>query len=269
MPKAKAARNSGSPTSRTTSDGSSIDGPIAAATVSKSAKARGTLKELSAVAEKPGAGAHIISPNTTFIEPGVEIGEGTIIEPNTTISGRTSIGARCRIGPNTVIADSLIGDEVIIFASVIEGAVIEKGADVGPFSHLRPGAYLEVGVHVGNFVEVKASRIGAGSRAGHFSYIGDAQVGADVNIGAGTVTCNYDGEKKNETIIEDGAFIGSDTMLVAPVRIGRKAATGAGSVVTKDVPKGVRVAGVPARAVPSAKPEAVKGKRSKAEKKRG
>jgi bifunctional UDP-N-acetylglucosamine pyrophosphorylase/glucosamine-1-phosphate N-acetyltransferase len=208
------------------------------------------------------SGARIIDPNTTYIEAGVKIGKGTVIQPNTTISGRTTIGARCRIGPNSVIADSRIGDEVTVFASVIEGAVIESGADVGPFSHLRPGAHLEAGVHIGNFVEVKASRIGAGSRAGHFSYIGDAQVGSDVNIGAGTVTCNYDGEKKNQTIIEDDAFIGSDTMLIAPVRVGRKAATGAGSVVTKDVPEGVRVAGIPARAVPrTKKPAKSKNKR--------
>ncbi len=192
----------------------------------------------------------IVDPNTTYIESGVQIGPGTVIHPNTTISGKTTIGARCRIGPNTVITDSRIDDEVAVFASVVKGAVIERGADVGPFSHLRPGAHLESGVHIGNFVEVKASRIGAGSRAGHFSYIGDANVGADVNIGAGTVTCNYDGEKKNETVIEDGAFIGSDTMLVAPVRVGRKSATGAGSVVTKDVPDGAKVAGVPARVAP-------------------
>lgn len=218
-----------------------------------------------------GQAVRIVDPNTTYIEPGINIGEGTTVHPNTTISGRTTIGARCRIGPNTMIADSRIDDDVTIFASVIEGAVIEAGADVGPFSHLRPGAHLEAGVHIGNFVEVKASRIGAGSRAGHFSYIGDAKVGANVNIGAGTVTCNYDGEKKNETVIEDGAFIGSDTMLVAPVRIGRKAATGAGSVVTKDVPDGVKVAGIPARAVPnSTKPAATKRDRSiKAGKKRG
>lgn len=184
---------------------------------------------------------------STYIDPGVEVGLGTVIYPNTTLIGQTTIGARCRIGPNTVIVDSRIDDEVTVYVSVVEGAVIERGADVGPFSHLRPGAHLEPGVHIGNFVEVKASRIGAGSRAGHFSYIGDAKIGADVNIGAGTVTCNYDGENKNETVIEDGAFIGSDTMLVAPVRVGRKAATGAGSVVTKDVPNGAKVAGVPAR----------------------
>ena len=192
-------------------------------------------------------GSTIIDLKSTYIDPDVELGPGTVIYPNTTILGRTIIGARCRIGPNTVISDSRIGDEVTVFASVVEGATIEHGADIGPFSHLRPGAHLEPGVHIGNFVEVKASRIGAGSRAGHFSYIGDAQVGANVNIGAGTVTCNYDGENKNQTVIDDGAFIGSDTMLVAPVRVGRKAATGAGSVVTRDVPDGAKVAGVPAR----------------------
>ncbi len=209
----------------------------------------------------------VVDPNTTYIEPGVEIGIDTVIRPNTTISGRTTIGARCRIGPNTVISDSRIEDEVTVFASVVEGAVIERGADVGPFSHLRPGAHLGPGVHIGNFVEVKASRIGAGSRAGHFSYIGDASVGARVNIGAGTVTCNYDGEKKSETVIEDGAFIGSDTMLVAPVRVGRKAATGAGSVVTKNVPDGVKVAGVPARATP--KPKSPRTPAKQVRKKRG
>ena len=193
------------------------------------------------------SGSTIIDLKSTYIDPDVEVGPGTVIYPNTTLLGRTKIGARCRIGPNTVISDSRIDDEVTVFASVVEGAIIEQGADVGPFSHLRPGVHLEPGVHIGNFVEVKASRIGAGSRAGHFSYIGDAKVGADVNIGAGTVTCNYDGENKNQTVIEDGAFIGSDTMLVAPVRVGRKAATGAGSVVTRDVPEGTKVAGVPAR----------------------
>ena len=197
------------------------------------------------------SGSTIIDVKSTYIDPNVEVGAGTVIYPNTTILGQTTIGSRCRIGPNTVISDSRIADEVTVFASVVEGAVIESRADVGPFSHLRPGAHLEPGVHIGNFVEVKASRVGAGSRAGHFSYIGDASVGADVNIGAGTVTCNYDGENKHRTVIEDGAFIGSDTMLVAPVRIGRKAATGAGSVVTKDVPDGAKVAGGPALATPA------------------
>lgn len=194
------------------------------------------------------AGVTIIDPMTTYVEPGVKVGAGASIYPNTTISGNTKIGARCRIGPNAIILDSRIGDEVTVLASVVEGATLEAGVEIGPFSHLRPGTHLERDVHLGNFVEVKASRLGAGTKAGHFSYIGDTHVGAGVNIGAGTVTCNYDGKKKHETVIGDGAFIGSDTMLVAPVRVGRGATTGAGAVVTHDVPDGAKVAGVPARA---------------------
>ena len=214
------------------------------------------------------AGVHIIDPVTTYIDEGVDIGEDTVVFPNTTITGETIIGSGCRIGPNTIIADSRIGDDCEVFASVLEGAALEAGVDIGPFSHLRPDAYLESGVHIGNFVEVKGSRLGQGTKAGHFSYIGDAKVGADVNIGAGTVTCNFDGEKKNETVIEDGVFIGSDTMLVAPVRVGREARTGAGSVVTKNVPPGASVVGAPARAAlggktPASEPASKKG-RSKA-----
>ena len=194
------------------------------------------------------AGVQIVDPMTTYLEPGIEIGTGTVVYPNTTISGGSIIGERCRIGPNTIIADSRLGDDVAVFASVLESTDVEPGADIGPFSHLRPGTYLEQDVHIGNYVELKESRIGAGTKIGHFSYIGDAEVGADVNIGAGTVTCNYDGNKKAKTIIHDGAFIGSDTMLVAPVRIGSGATTGAGSVVTEDVPANSKVKGVPAKA---------------------
>ncbi|MCH7483827.1 MAG: hypothetical protein IIA90_01615 [Chloroflexi bacterium] len=176
-------------------------------------------------------GVTIVDPATTYIEAGIEIGAGSVIRPNTTISGDSAIGERCRIGPNAVIEDSRLDDDVM----------------VGPFCHLRGGAHIESGVELGNFVEVKASRIGRGTKSHHFSYIGDADVGENVNIGAGTVTCNYDGENKHRTVIEDGAFIGSDTMLVAPVRIGRGAGTGAGSVVTKDVADGEQVAGVPAK----------------------
>lgn len=198
------------------------------------------------------AGVQIVDPMTTYLEPGVQIGSETIVYPNTTVSGESVIGERCRIGPNTIVFDSRIGDEVTILASVLESADVEPGVDIGPFSHLRPGAYLEEDVHVGNYVEVKGAHIGAGTKIGHFSYLGNAQVGANVNIGAGTVTCNYDGEKKHQTVIEEGAFIGSDTMLVAPVKIGKGARTGAGSVVTKDVPPKAKVAGVPARIAPSA-----------------
>jgi bifunctional UDP-N-acetylglucosamine pyrophosphorylase/glucosamine-1-phosphate N-acetyltransferase len=198
------------------------------------------------------AGVRITDPATTYIEPGAAIGAGTEVRPNTTISGGTVIGSGCVIGPNAVVTDSRIGDGCTIVASVVEGAVLEAGADVGPFSHLRPGSHLGPEVHIGNFVEVKASRLGPGTKVGHFSYIGDAQVGADVNIGAGTVTCNYDGETKHVTVIGDGAFVGSDTMLVAPVRLGKGARTGAGAVVTEDVPDGATVAGVPARAMSGA-----------------
>ena len=195
------------------------------------------------------AGVRITDPATTYIEPSVSIGAGTQIRPNTTIAGSSVIGARCIIGPNAVITDSRIGDDCAVVASLLEGAVLESGVDVGPFSHLRPGSHLEAGVHIGNFVEVKASRLGQGTKVGHFSYLGDAQVGEEVNIGAGTVTCNYDGEKKNVTVIGDRAFVGSDTMLVAPVRLGRGTRTGAGSVVTKDAPDGATVTGIPARSM--------------------
>ncbi len=183
------------------------------------------------------AGVTIVDPATTYIESGIAIGAGSVIRPNTTISGDSAIGERCQIGPNTVIEGSRLDDDVT----------------VGPFCHLRAGAHIESGAELGNFVEVKASRIGRGTKSHHFSYIGDADVGENVNIGAGTVTCNYDGEKKHRTVIEDGAFIGSDTMLVAPVRIGRGAGTGAGSVVTKDVADGEQVAGVPAKRLEKSK----------------
>ncbi len=193
------------------------------------------------------AGVTIQDPATTYIDSAVELGRDTVLLPNTHLRGRTRIGEGCRLGPNAIIADSLLGEGCTVVAAVLEGATLEAGVDVGPFSHLRPGSYAERGVHLGNFVEVKESRLGARSQVGHFSYIGDSTLGAGVNIGAGTVTCNYDGESKLRTTIGDGAFIGSATMLVAPVTVGRGAATGAGSVVTADVAPGDLVVGVPAR----------------------
>ncbi len=193
------------------------------------------------------AGVTMPAPETVYIDATVEIGQDTLIYPNTHLLGRTRVGRECEIGPNTIVRDSEIGDRCRVFASVIEGAVLEQGCEIGPFGHLRKGAHLAEGVHMGNFGEVKNSYLGPRTKVGHFSYIGDAQVGADVNIGAGTITCNYDGERKHRTEIGDGAFIGSDTMLVAPVRVGRAARTGAGSVVTHDVPDGELVYGVPAR----------------------
>jgi bifunctional UDP-N-acetylglucosamine pyrophosphorylase/glucosamine-1-phosphate N-acetyltransferase len=204
-------------------------------------------QRLADCARHAAAGVVIVDPATTYIAPEVRIASGAVIEPNTTITGATTIGRHSRIGPNTVLREAQIGERCVIFASVVEDSRMDDDSDIGPYSHLRGGAHVEAGVHLGNFVEIKSSRIGRGSKAGHFSYIGDADVGEDVNIGAGTVTCNYDGKAKHRTIIEDGAFIGSDTMLVAPVRIGRRATTGAGSVVNHDVPEGENVVGVPAR----------------------
>jgi bifunctional UDP-N-acetylglucosamine pyrophosphorylase/glucosamine-1-phosphate N-acetyltransferase len=193
------------------------------------------------------AGVAIVDPATTYIEDGVSVGAETVIHPNTVISGRTRIGRACQIGPNSIVSDSTIGDRCRVVASVVERAVLESDVGVGPFSHLRSGTYLASGVYVGNFAEVKKSRLERGAKMGHFGYVGDAQVGDGVNIGAGTVTCNFDGVSKHRTIIDRGAFIGSDTMLVAPVRVGEDSSTGAGSVVNRDVPPHTVVAGVPAR----------------------
>jgi bifunctional UDP-N-acetylglucosamine pyrophosphorylase/glucosamine-1-phosphate N-acetyltransferase len=194
------------------------------------------------------AGVTLVDPATTYVEDGVVVGAGTVIQPNSVITGRTTIGRDCVIGPSTVIRDSRIADGVRVVASVVEDAVLEEGVTVGPFSHLREGAHLARGVHVGNFAEVKKARLGSGAKMGHFAYVGDAEVGEDVNIGAGTVTCNYDGVSKHRTVIGKGAFIGSATMLVAPVKVGDGAATGAGAVVTRDVPPDSVAVGIPARA---------------------
>ena len=193
------------------------------------------------------SGVTVQEPGSTYIDSDVTIGMDTIIRPNTTLLGKTAIGEDCEIGPNSVIQDSNVGDGCRVTASMLEEATLEAGVDVGPFSHLRPGAYLESGVHIGNFVEVKESRLGKGVLAGHFSYLGDASIGAGTNIGAGAITCNFDGEDKHRTTVGDGAFIGCDTMLVAPVSVGHGAATGAGSVVTRDVPDNLLAVGVPAR----------------------
>jgi bifunctional UDP-N-acetylglucosamine pyrophosphorylase/glucosamine-1-phosphate N-acetyltransferase len=195
------------------------------------------------------SGVTLIHPETTYIEPGVSIGRDTVIQPNTHLRGTTSIGEGCLIGPNTVIEDSTIGDRVTILAAFLEQAVVEDEVSMGPFAHLRKGARLCRGVHMGNFGEVKDSTLGPGTKMGHFSYLGNATVAGEVNIGAGTITCNYDGEHKNPTEIGEQAFIGSDTMLVAPVRIGARARTGAGAVVTRDVDDDTLVVGVPARPI--------------------
>ncbi len=195
------------------------------------------------------AGVTMIDPATTYIGPRVEIGPDTVLLPNTHLEGDTRIGVDCTVGPNTVVRESSIGNRCTVESSVLEGATLEDEVVIGPFAHLRTGAYLCQGVHMGNFGEVKNSRLEPGVKMGHFSYIGDAQIGAETNIGAGTITANFDGEKKNRTEIGEGAFIGSDTMLVAPLKIGNHARTGAGSVVTKDVPDYGLAVGVPARVI--------------------
>jgi bifunctional UDP-N-acetylglucosamine pyrophosphorylase/glucosamine-1-phosphate N-acetyltransferase len=193
-------------------------------------------------------GVTLLDPASTYIEVSVEIGQDTVIYPNTHLRGATAIGHDCRLGPNTIICDSTVGNGCVIEASVVEGATMEDDVDVGPFAHLRKGAHLAKGVHVGNFGEIKKSYLGPDTKMGHFSYLGDATLGANVNVGAGTITCNYDGEQKHPTVVEDDVFIGSDTMLVAPVKVGKGAKTGAGAVVTRDVPPGQVVYGVPAKA---------------------
>ena len=193
------------------------------------------------------AGVGMQDPAATYISFEATIGEGTLLLPNTHLEGKTAIGRDCVVGPNTIVRRSTVGDRCRVEASVVEDAVVEEGVSVGPFAHLRSGAYLERGAHMGNFGEVKNSRLGANAKMGHFSYLGDATVGAGANIGAGTITCNFDGKQKHRTEIGEGAFIGSDTMLVAPVKIGKGARTGAGSVVTHDVPDGATVVGVPAK----------------------
>lgn len=194
-------------------------------------------------------GVTIIDPATTYIESSVVLGQDTVIWPNTHLRGSTKIGIGCEIGPNTVIQDACIGNRCKVLASFLEKAVVEDQVEIGPFAHLRKGAHLASGVHMGNFGEVKNSYLGPGVKMGHFSYIGDATIQKNVNIGAGTITCNYDGVNKHHTEIGEDVFIGSDTMLVAPVKIGVGARTGAGSVVTKDIPDFTLAVGVPARAL--------------------
>ena len=195
------------------------------------------------------AGVTMMDPVSTYIESGVTIGKDTVVMPNTYIQGGTTIGEGCEIGPNAHIRNSQIGDRCKVFMSVMESARLEDDVDIGPFARLRKGAHLMAHVHMGNFGEVKDSTLGPGVKMGHFSYVGNAKIGANTNIGAGTITCNYDGAKKYPTEIGEDVFIGSDTMLVAPLKIGARSRTGAGAVVTKDVKEDTLVVGMPARAI--------------------
>jgi bifunctional UDP-N-acetylglucosamine pyrophosphorylase/glucosamine-1-phosphate N-acetyltransferase len=183
------------------------------------------------------SGVTVIDPQTTYVHPEVQVGCDTVLHPNTYLLGKTVIGEDCEIWPNTVIRDSTLEDGVTVFPScVIAGSTIAAGTHVGPFAHLRPESALGKRVRIGNFVEVKKSSIGDDSKASHLSYIGDVVMGKDVNVGAGFIACNYDGEKKNETIIEDEVFIGSDSQIIAPLRIGRGAYIATGTTVRKEVP---------------------------------
>ena len=194
-------------------------------------------------------GVSIIDPASTYIDIDVEIGIDSVILPNTHLLARTSIGTDCVIGPNSLLSNAQISSRVEIRQSVVRDSQVDADADVGPFAHLRNNTHVCAGAHVGNFGEMKNTIFGKDSKMGHFSYLGDATVGESVNIGAGAITCNYDGVNKNPTILEDNVFVGSDTMLVAPLKIGKNARTGAGSVVTKDVPADALVVGMPARVI--------------------
>jgi len=200
------------------------------------------------------AGVTLVDPATTYIDANVTIGADTRIEPGCALRGNTTIGSNCRIGPHSVIEDSVIHDNVIVRNSWIESSEVGAGVDIGPYAHLRPGVTVAPNVHIGNFVEMKNARIGSGTQIGHVSYVGDAEVGERVNIGAGTITCNYDGANKHQTTIGNDVFVGSDSMLVAPVTLGDGSRTGAGAVVTKNVPAGKTVVGIPARVIGSATP---------------
>ncbi|HJT65279.1 MAG TPA: bifunctional UDP-N-acetylglucosamine diphosphorylase/glucosamine-1-phosphate N-acetyltransferase GlmU [Pyrinomonadaceae bacterium] len=194
------------------------------------------------------SGVTFIDPSHAYVSPDAQVGRDSIIYPNVTIEGATVIGDGCVIRSGARITNSRLGDEVVVKDhSIIVDSEIASNCAVGPFAHLRMNAVLEEKATVGNFVEVKKSRLKRGTKAMHLSYLGDATIGERTNIGAGTVTCNYDGVRKHETVIEDDVKIGSDTMLVAPVRVGSRSVTGAGSVVTKDVPPDSLVAGVPAQ----------------------
>ena len=203
-------------------------------------------------------GVSIPDPGAVYLSPDVEVGPDTVLQPGTHLLGRTAVGEGCRIGPGAWLIDSRVGDGARVWFSVLAGALVGEGAQVGPYAHLRPGARVGARARVGNFVEVKNARLGEGVKAGHLAYIGDAEVGPHANTRAGAITCNYDGVRKQRTEIGPGAFIGSNSALVAPVRIGEGAYIGAGSVITEDVPPHALAL---ARAPQSIKPDWAKTRR--------
>ncbi len=190
------------------------------------------------------SGVTIRDPQTTYVDEDVEVGPGTVLYPGVILESGTVIGEGCIIHARARITRCRLADNVVVFdGSILEDSVVGEGASIGPYARLRPGSDIGPRAKVGNFVETKATRLGAGSKASHLTYLGDAVIGDNVNIGAGTITCNYDGEAKERTIIEDGAFIGSNVALVAPVSVGAGAYVGAGSTITRDVPAGALAVG--------------------------
>jgi bifunctional UDP-N-acetylglucosamine pyrophosphorylase/glucosamine-1-phosphate N-acetyltransferase len=200
------------------------------------------------------AGVTIVDPATTYLEPELEIAPDATILPNTALGRRTAIGAGSEIGPNTRLSGARVGKQVVIAESVVIDSSIGDFASIGPYAHIRGGSGVGTGARVGNYVELKAATLAPGVKAGHLSYLGDVAIGERSNVGAGTITCNFDGKDKHRTTIGKDVFIGSNSALVAPVTIGDGAATGAGSVVNRDVAPGERVAGVPARRLPKREP---------------
>jgi bifunctional UDP-N-acetylglucosamine pyrophosphorylase / glucosamine-1-phosphate N-acetyltransferase len=192
-------------------------------------------------------GVTMVDPSTVYLDHGVELAEDVILEPNVVLRGATRVGERTRIATGSQIVDSIIGPDCVVWASVIERSTVEDHVTIGPFSHLRPGAHIGRRSEIGNYAEIKNSHLGEHVRQHHNSYLGDAEVGRDTNVGAGTITANYDGVRKHRTIIGEGVFLGVDTMLVSPVELGEGSKTGAGAVVTKDVPPHKLAVGVPAR----------------------
>ncbi len=210
------------------------------------AQAEGVLRARSRARAMRG-GVTLVDPAAVWIDDTVTFGRDVTILPNCHLYGASAVGDNCVIGPNTRLQDSRLAANVVVADSVLEGAEADEHVRIGPFAHLRPGTVVGAGVEVGNFAELKNTRVGPGARIHHVGYLGDAVIGADVNVGAGAITCNYDGNDKHATEIGAGAFIGSGTLLVAPVHVGGNAMTGAGSVVTRDVPPSAKAYGVPAR----------------------
>jgi bifunctional UDP-N-acetylglucosamine pyrophosphorylase / glucosamine-1-phosphate N-acetyltransferase len=193
------------------------------------------------------AGVTMRDPSTVSVDATVSVGEDVTLEPNVILRGTTSIGEGTTIGAASQIVDSDIGAGCLVWASIVESSTVEDGAQIGPFSHLRPGSHVGRNSEIGNFAELKSTRLGPGVKQHHMSYLGDAEVGAGTNVGAGTITANYDGRRKHRTTIGERVFLGVDTMLRAPITVGDDAKTGAGAVVTRDVPPGKLAVGMPAR----------------------